>query len=61
LIGFDKKCLIRPSSGAPVGGMSGRKTGKNYGSTNRTGTPSIEKQGERRKKTIRNVHKKAGK
>ncbi len=61
LIGYDKKCLIRPAAGAPSGGMGSRKTGKNYNNANRPGPLSNEKQGERRKKTIRNVHKKAGK
>jgi hypothetical protein len=51
LIGFDKKCLIRPKDGNPYGrhtrgGDAGGK-GKN--------TPK-----PRPKKTIRNVHKKKG-
>lgn len=59
LIGFDKKCLIRPKSGFKPG-FSGRKTGKDYVSGKKT-EASPGGQRERKKKTIRNVHKKSTK
>ena len=59
LIGFDKKCLIRPKSGFKPG-FTERKTGKDYGKGNKTeAAPGGQR--ERRKKTIRNVHKKSTK
>lgn len=60
LIGYDKKCLIRPKTGAP-GGLSDNKTGKNYGSGRKPDAREGGCQREHKKKTIRNVHKKAGK
>ncbi len=60
LIGFDKKCLIRPKAGTP-GGFSDYKTGKNPGSGKRGAAPETKDRREQKKKTIRNVHKKAGK
>ncbi|WP_349948200.1 YgiQ family radical SAM protein [Lacrimispora sp. BS-2] len=60
LIGYDKKCLIRPRAGAP-GGFSDNRTGKNPGSGNRRLAPETKDRREHKKKTIRNVHKKAGK
>nr|WP_288824677.1 YgiQ family radical SAM protein [uncultured Clostridium sp.] len=59
LIGFDKKCLIRPKSGFKPG-FSGGKTGKDYGSGKKTQAPPAG-QREHTKKTIRNVHKKSTK
>lgn len=58
LIGFDKKCLIRPRTGSPKG-FTDAKNGKNYGSMRRTDAASGETQKNRKKKTIRNVHKKS--
>ena len=58
LIGFDKKCLIRPRNGAPRG-FTDAKNGKNYGSMGRTDAVAGENQKNRKKKTIRNVHKKS--
>ncbi|MEY8352065.1 YgiQ family radical SAM protein [Lachnospiraceae bacterium 54-53] len=58
LIGYDRKCLIRPRTGA---GLSDPKAVKNHGSKKRTETPAGDGRREHRKKTIRNVHKKAGK
>ncbi len=49
LIGFDKKCLIRPRT---AGGRFGGKAGQSSGKPERPVS---------KKKTIRNVHKKAGK
>lgn len=50
LIGFDKKCLIRPTNlGYGVGGYTG-KPGQGKGSQERKTAPA-------KKKTIRNVHK----
>ncbi len=60
LIGFDKKCLIRPKAGTP-GGFSDHKTGKNPGSGKRGAASETKDRREQKKKTIRNVHKKAGK
>ena len=48
LIGFDKKCLIRPKNGGKTG--SGRTLGKE--------NKKAEKQKVKKKKTIRNIHKK---
>lgn len=56
LIGFDKKCLIRPRTGAGSS-FSENKSGRNY-----SGKSGPAHKGERResqKKTIRNVHKKS--
>ena len=58
LIGFDKKCLIRPRTGSPKG-FTDANNGKNYGSMRRTDAASGETQKNRKKKTIRNVHKKS--
>ncbi|MFV0240362.1 MAG: YgiQ family radical SAM protein [Lacrimispora sphenoides] len=60
LIGYDKKCLIRPRAGAP-GGFSDNKTGKNPNSGKRGAASETKDRREQKKKTIRNVHKKAGK
>ena len=59
LIGFDKKCLIRPKSGFKPGFSQG-KTGKDNGNGKRTESPAGG-QRDRKKKTIRNVHKKSTK
>ena len=48
LIGFDKKCLIRPKGKKPVFSETERKNGKN----------KLDLVGQRKKKTIRNIHKK---
>ncbi|EET58463.1 hypothetical protein BRYFOR_09620, partial [Marvinbryantia formatexigens DSM 14469] len=48
LIGFDKKCLIRPRPGKDAGGPAKKASGTGKASGGRT-----------KKKTIRNVHKKA--
>ncbi len=50
LIGFDKKCLIRPQRGETFPGGKGKNTKKAEG-----------KSVQGKKKTIRNVHKKKGK
>ena len=62
LIGFDKKCLIRPRK-MNTGGMNVNNAGKNDGRANsskgksKSGTNrSSAKSGK--KKTIRNIHKK---
>ncbi|WP_313180210.1 YgiQ family radical SAM protein [Lacrimispora sp.] len=60
LIGYDKKCLIRPKTGVP-GGFSENKTGKNLGSGKRGAASETKDRREQKKKTIRNIHKKAGK
>ncbi len=57
LIGFDKKCLIRPRTGmggTHAGAVSGQKSGASYGSASRKKAD----QKPVKKKTIRNVHKK---
>lgn len=56
LIGFDKKCLIRPRPGghAPGDGSRRRGVGKPAGSAH----PAHENERKQKKKTIRNVHKK---
>lgn len=59
LIGFDKKCLIRPRSGSKTGFSNG-KTGKDYDS-GKSADASFGNQKNRKKKTIRNVHKKTAK
>jgi uncharacterized radical SAM protein YgiQ len=56
LIGFDKKCLIRPKSGFKPGFSQGK--GKDNSNGKRTETPAGG-QRDRKKKTIRNVHKKS--
>ena len=58
LIGFDKKCLIRPKTGGPKSNMDG-KNGKYNGNMRKAEASSQEGQKNRKKKTIRNVHKKA--
>ena len=58
LIGFEKKCLIRPRTGA-FNGFTDGKSGKNNGSMRRSDASSGETQKNRKKKTIRNVHKKS--
>ncbi len=66
LIGFDKKCLIRPRGGAFAGGNAQKPVGK----TNKTdksaktgqnkNSPAKQSAGKpQKKKTIRNVHSKA--
>jgi hypothetical protein len=52
LIGFDKKCLIKPRR---FGANSGKKV-ESARNTSNTKNSSTEKKGK--KKTIRNVHKK---
>lgn len=59
LIGFDKKCLIRPKSGFKPGYSQG-KTGKDNGNGKKAESPAGG-QRDRKKKTIRNVHKKSTK
>lgn len=59
LIGFDKKCLIRPKSGFKPGYSQG-KTGNDNRNGKRTESPAGG-QRDRKKKTIRNVHKKSTK
>ncbi|MEG0565153.1 MAG: DUF3362 domain-containing protein, partial [Hungatella sp.] len=61
LIGYDKKCLIRPRGGQPYG--SGFTPGKHAASGYQKPHPLGEKKEEKRKpkKTIRNVHKKGSK
>lgn len=56
LIGFDKKCLIRPRPGGhtPGDGSRRRGAGKPAGSAH----PAHEIERKQKKKTIRNVHKK---
>jgi uncharacterized radical SAM protein YgiQ len=64
LIGYDKKCLIRPkgsTKGSTKGGFSDNKTGKHPGGGNKKTTAETRERREQKKKTIRNVHKKAGK
>ena len=63
LIGYDRKCLIRPKDGRPYGsgwkspaGRSSSGTGQAKAKDGRDGRPE-----KRPKKTIRNVHKKAKK
>ena len=67
LIGFDKKCLIRPRGtgrlGAYGGGASGKPAGKNGGKgagAGVKGSAGAGKTAQTKKKTIRNVHKKKG-
>ena len=58
LIGFDKKCLIRPRPGMTgFGGGAGNRTGSGAGSSRGTGAQSSGRK-PAKKKTIRNVHKK---
>ncbi len=63
LIGFDKKCLIRPRKGFGDGKRNGQVSGEGNGKRTKTGmnaNTSVEKKekGKRKKRTIRNVHKK---
>lgn len=64
LIGYDKKCLIRPKHGAGAGGFSSRQPREMSGnrraafSSGTKGGPGS--QPAKKKKTIRNVHKKKG-
>jgi hypothetical protein len=67
LIGFDKKCLIRPRGtgrpGAYGGGASGKPAGKNGGKgagAGEKGSAGAGKTAQTKKKAIRNVHKKKG-
>ncbi len=53
LVGYEKHCLIRPKKETGKGASTDRKTGKIRGGTR-------EKRQDRKKKTIRNVHKKTG-
>ena len=59
LIGFDKKCLIRPRGGQGPGsrGLEGQLGRASAGQEGRTGRHASS---NRPKKTIRNVHKKKG-
>ncbi|WP_124066406.1 YgiQ family radical SAM protein [Clostridium sp. E02] len=56
LIGFEKKCLIRPRNGAKPG-FTNSKEGKMYKSGTYSDTPAEKR--THKKKTIRNVHKKS--
>ncbi len=58
LIGFDKKCLIRPRSGGRPGEY-GRGAGTRSGVA-KSGGKGAQKSAPTKKKTIRNVHKKKG-
>jgi uncharacterized radical SAM protein YgiQ len=60
LIGFEKKCLIRPRTGGPKSNIDG-KSGKYNGNMGKAEVQSSEGQKNRKRKTIRNVHKKAAK
>ena len=55
LIGFGPKCLIRPAQGRGAAGKGGQKA-----VPDKKSRKSGQKNGEKRKKTIRNVHKKKG-
>ncbi len=58
LIGFDKKCLIRPKR-AQNGKMSaGNKQNTNKSNINRKGLETSKTAKNQKKKTIRNIHKK---
>lgn len=60
LIGFDKKCLVRPRGGQGVDQKG--KNAPNGGGRDRNFTPSVKQRNSGKKKTIRHVHKKkAGK
>jgi len=70
LIGYDKRCLIRPREGVGKGHVqgygtknSGKPAGKNTGKTGQSrkaggGKPNIKQEMSKKKKTIRNIHKK---
>ena len=53
LIGFDKKCLIRPRNAQPLRDRNGQPVKASAGQGSRQGV-------KRPKKAIRNVHKKKG-
>ncbi len=55
LIGFGPKCLIRPAQSRRAAGQGGSKT-----LSAKKDRKNVQKSGEKRKKTIRNVHKKKG-
>lgn len=60
LIGFDKKCLVRPRGGQGVDQKG--KNAPNGGGRDRNFAPSVKQRNSGKKKTIRHVHKKkAGK
>lgn len=65
LIGFDKKCLIRPrkggyssKSGARSSGSGGKNYSSNNGGRNTHTSGAVKASKPKKKKTIRNVHKK---
>ena len=66
LIGYDKKCLIRPRKDGnvkndgkvPYGTSSGKKDMKFNGSKDARRNTEVQKKTKTKKKTIRNVHKK---
>ena len=71
LIGYDKRCLIRPKEGRGGGGYAGQLSAKKNSKSGskksvqngkngvKTGTKATEKKEKlKKKKTIRNVHKK---
>ena len=68
LIGFDKKCLIRPRGSRGLEGQEGRTGRAQEGQGSRSGRAPAGQEGRtgrhassnRPKKTIRNVHKKKG-
>ena len=57
LIGFDKKCLIRPRN---MGGYHGKEQEKQKHSKSFSGTSVKKTDDKKKKKTIRNVHKRKG-
>ena len=57
LIGFDKKCLIRPRN---MGGYHGKEQVKPKQSKSFSGTSVKKTDDKKKKKTIRNVHKRKG-
>lgn len=64
LIGFDKHCLIRPKQAQPAGQGSAtgeRKLSHKYGKPGYPKAPPKGDSQKKKKKTIRNVHKKKGK
>ena len=68
LIGFDKKCLIRPRGSRGLEGQEGRTGRAQEGQGSRSGRAPAGQEGRtgrhaspnHPKKTIRNVHKKKG-
>ncbi len=58
LIGYDKKCLIRPKDGNPYGRRAGKAAAARAQKGARTGEGGEGQRALKPKKTIRNVHKK---